>query len=189
MSQPPYLTKLDGVVEADETYTGGTQKGYKGREINKAKRPVFSIVKRGGEVRSFHVERVTAENLGGILKKNVSRAAHLSTDEFGAYDSVGGMFAAHVRVTHSKGEYKRGYAHTNTLEGYFSLLKRGLNGTYHHVNENHLHRYLSEFDFRYNNRKVKDSDRASKALAGTIGKRLQLREPKNGTGLSESVPN
>jgi transposase-like protein len=183
MSQPPYTSKLNGVVEADETYTGGTQKGYRGREINKQKRPVFSIVKRGGEVRSFHVEKVTAENLGGIIKKNVCRSAHLSTDEFAAYDRIGGMFAAHVRVKHSAGEYVKGYAHTNTLEGFFSLLKRGLNGTYHHVNEQHLHRYLSEFDFRYNNRKIKDSERASKALAGTMGKRLKLKEPSNGISL------
>jgi hypothetical protein len=75
----------------------------------------------------------------------------------------------------------KGKAHTNTLEGYFSLLKRGLNGTYHHVNENHLHRYLGEFDFRYNNRKIKDAERAHKALVGTIGKRLKLSEPSNGT--------
>ena len=94
------------------------------------------------------------------------------------------MFASHKTGVHNKGEYVKGYGHTNTLEGFFSLLKRGLNGTYHHVNANHLHRYLSEFDFRYNSRKIKDSERAAKALAGTIGKRLQLREPKSGITLS-----
>jgi transposase-like protein len=144
---------------------------------------VFSIVKRGGEVRSFHIANVTAETLGGIIKKNLDRCAHLCTDDFSSYDSVGGMFAAHKTVVHSKGEYVRGYAHVNTAEGFFSLLKRGLNGTYHKVSEAHLHRYLGEFDFRYNNRKIKDGERAAIALTKTLGKRLTLREPSSGTGL------
>jgi transposase-like protein len=187
MSQPPYTEKLRGAVEADETYVGGRQKGGFGRIINKNKRPVFSIVKRGGDVRSFHVERVTAETLGGIIKKHVHSTSRLNTDEFAAYKSVGDMFAVHHTVNHGRGEYVRGTASTNTVEGFFSLLKRGLNGTYHHVDETHLHRYLSEFDFRYNNRKIKDDERAAKALAGTVGKRLTLREPSSGTTPPESA--
>ena len=187
MSQPPYLDKLSGVVEADESWIGGTRKGGRGRIVKTVKRPVFSIVKRGGDIRSFHVERVTAENVVGIIRENVSKSAHISTDQSVVYDGLGARFAAHVTVNHSIGEYRKGYAHTNTLEGYFSLLKRGLNGTYHHVNENHLHRYLGEFDFRYNNRKIKDAERAQKALAGVVGKRLQLREPSNGMSLSEKA--
>ena len=125
----------------------------------------------------------------GIIQKNVAKGAYISTDEFGSYRGLGVRFAGHVTVKHSAGEFKRGYAHTNTVEGFFSLLKRGLNGTYHHVNENHLHRYLSEFDFRYNNRKVKDAERAQKALTGAVGKRLKLLEPKSDTGLSEKASN
>lgn len=187
MSQPPYKEKMKGVVEADETYIGGRQRGYYGREINKKKRPVFAIVKRGGEVRSFHMEKVNAENLGAVIKANVDRCAHLCTDEFAAYDSVGQIFAVHGRVNHSKKEYARGYIHTNTIEGFFGLLKRGLTGTYHQVGQQHLHRYLAEFDFRYNNRKIADAERSLKAMKQVAGKRLMLREPSSGTGLSAST--
>jgi transposase-like protein len=179
MSQPPYLEKLNGVVEADETYVGGVQKGGRGRVVTKKKRPVFSIVKRDGDVRSFHIANVTADTLGDIIKKNVEKSAHICTDDFRSYDRLGVRFAAHGTVQHSKGEYVRGYVHTNTVEGFFGLLKRGLNGVYHKVSQEHLHRYLSEFDFRYNNRKVKDNERAEKALRGAIGKRLMLREPNS----------
>jgi transposase-like protein len=185
MSQSPYSAeKLKGVVEADETYVGGVQKGGRGRMISKQKRPVFSVVKRGGEVRSFHVANVTADTLGDIIKRNVDRCAHLCTDEFQSYGRVGGIFAAHQTVAHSKGEFRKGYAHTNTIEGYFSLLKRGLNGIYHKVSQEHLHRYLAEFDFRYNNRKLKDMERAEKMLRASIGKRLLLREPSSPTNLT-----
>jgi transposase-like protein len=185
MSQSPYAAeKMRGVVEADETYVGGVQKNGRGRKVTKLKRPVFSVVKRGGEVRSYHVANVTAETLGTIIKQNVHPLAHLHTDEFGAYQPVGDKFAAHKTVTHSKGEYVRGTVHTNTVEGFFSLLKRGLHGTYHRVSQEHLHRYLAEFDFRYNNRKIKDVERAEKMLKAAIGKRLMLREPNNPTPLT-----
>ena len=184
MSQPSFKEKMKGVVEADETYVGGVQKGGRGRMVSKQKRPVLSVVKRGGEVRSFHVANVTAETLGDLLKSNVDRCAHLCTDEFQSYNRVADIFAAHKTVAHSKGEFRKGYAHTNTVEGFFSLLKRGLNGTYHKVSQEHLHRYLSEFDFRYNNRKIKDQERALKALQGAIGKRLMLRDSENVSGLT-----
>jgi transposase-like protein len=187
VSEQSASPKLKGVIEADETYVGGVQKFGRGRKVNQNKRPVFSIVKRGGEVRSFHVANVTADTLGGIIKKHVDRCAHLCTDEFPSYRSVGDIFAAHKTVVHSKGEYVRGYAHVNSAEGFFSLLKRGLNGTYHKVSEAHLHRYLGEFDFRYNNRKIKDHERAALALRKTLNKRLTLREPSSGTGLSAST--
>lgn len=187
MSQPPYQGKLKGIIEADETYVGGHQKYGRGRTISGNKRPVFSIVKRGGGVRSFHVANVTAETLVGIIKKNVENISKIYTDEFRSYGSLGGRFQTHDTVTHSKGEYVRGRVHTNTVEGFFSLLKRGLNGTYHKVSEAHLHRYLGEFDFRYNNRKIEDTERAALALKGVLGKRLTLREPKSALGLSASA--
>lgn len=185
MSQSPYQAeKLQGMIEADETYIGGIQKGGRGRQISKQKRPVFSVVKRGGEVRSFHVANVTAENLVGILKQNVDRSSHICTDEFGSYQTLGYKFASHRTIQHSKGEYAKGNVHTNTVEGFFSLLKRGLNGTYHKVSQEHLHRYLAEFDFRYNNRKIKDMERAEKMLKAAIGRRLLLREPSSDTSLT-----
>ena len=187
MSQPPYLQKLRGIVEADETYIGGTQKGHKGRRILKNKQPVFAVVKRGGGVRSFHVANVTADTLVGILKKNVEAMSKVYTDEFVSYKRVGGRFQEHATVNHTAGEYARGKVHTNTIEGYFSLLKRGLNGIYHKVSQEHLHRYLSEFDFRYSNRKIEDTERAALALKGVLGKRLTLREPKSALGLSASA--
>jgi transposase-like protein len=184
MSQPPYQEKLSGQVEADETYVGGVQKGGRGRQVSKLKRPVFAVVKRGGEVRSFHVANVTAETLEDILKKNVENSAWVYTDEFASYNGLAARFRGHSTVKHSAGEFRKGNAYTNTAEGFFGLLKRGLNGTYHKVSQEHLHRYLSEFDFRYNNRKIKDGQSAQIALQGVVGKRLQLREPSNATGLS-----
>src|SRR5437868_417447 len=97
--------------------------------------------------------RVTAQNLKNVLVENVDRSAQIMTDSFVGYNNIGEHFAGHESVNHSANEYVRGLAHTNTVEGYFSLLKRGINGTYHHVSEKHLHRYLAEFDFRYNSRK------------------------------------
>jgi hypothetical protein len=117
---------------------------------------------------------VTAESLGGAIRRHVAREAHLRTDAFGSYKRVGKEYASHETVDHNF-EYVRGDAHTNSAENYFSILKRGINGTYHHVSEAHLPRYLAEFDFRYNNRSghgVSDAERTRIALAGTIGKRL-----------------
>lgn len=181
MSQPSFTEKLKGVVEADETYVGGKGKTqYRGRATGKTRTAVVSVVKRegktAGQIRSFPVVRVTAENLSDILRENVDRSAHLCTDQFASYGPIGAMYASHQTVNHSKGEYARGWAHSNTVEGVFSILKRGLTGVYHQVGQHHLHRYLSEFDFRYNNRKITDAERAILAIKGTAGKRLQLRD-------------
>src|SRR5690606_3640219 len=116
------------------------------------KQVVHTLVERDGTARSHHVANVTGKTLRPILVKNVSRKSKLMTDEHGAYFHVGKEFAHHEKVDHGKDEYVRGEAYTNTVEGYFSILKRGLTGTYHHVSEAHLHRYLAEFDFRYSNR-------------------------------------
>ena len=132
-------------------------------------------MERGGKVRSFHVANVTGETLRAILVTNADRGSWLMTDEHSGYINVGREFTGHGVVAHSKGEYGRGPFHTNTIEGFFSLLKRGIIGTYHHVSEQHLARYCAEFDFRYNTRKLDDAERADENLLGAIGKRLTYR--------------
>jgi transposase-like protein len=192
MSQSSYQNKLKGVVEADETYVGGKRKGQgRGRPSGFTnKQAVFALVKRGGDVRSFHVERVTGDNLRSILWKNAQASSTIMTDNFSSYENLKGQFNQHYTVNHSTGEYSRTEAgkpviHTNTIEGVFSILKRGLIGTYHQVGSNHLHRYLAEFDFRYNARKISDTDRTLLALGQAEGKRLQLRDSVKPTGPSE----
>jgi transposase-like protein len=181
MEQPPFARPLEGVVEADETYVGGKERNRKrqdkqkktGRGTNKT--PVVALVERGGEVRSFRMANVTGLELKGAIRRNVSRDARIMTDSFKSYRGLGKEFASHEYVSHSDGEYVRGDVHTNTAENYFSILKRGIDGTYHHISEAHLPRYLAEFDFRYNNRiglGVDDAERTRRALAGVVGKRL-----------------
>lgn len=139
------------------------------------------LVERGGKVRSRHVPDVNAATLKPILVAQVDHASFLMTDEANRYIEVGAAFASHETVAHSIGEYVRGEAHTNTIENYFSILKRGITGTYHHVSQEHLKRYLCEFDFRYNERialGVDDTERAAKAIRGAAGKRLTYRQPR-----------
>ena len=170
--------KFSGVVECDETYVSGKGKTqFRGRATGKTRTAVVSVVKRGGAARSFPVTRVTGENLSEIIRTNVDRTAHLCTDQFASYKDIGFMFATHGTVNHGAGEYSRGYIHVNSAEGLFSILKRGLTGVYHQVAQHHLHRYLAEFDFRYNTRKIGDGERTRIALRMVAGKRLTLREP------------
>jgi transposase-like protein len=168
-----------GTVEADETFWLNSKRSKKGRKYKgrgfEHKEKIVSLVERNGEVRSFHVQQVNAANLRPILKTQMSKDAHLMTDEHSAYIVLGKEFASHQSVKHGKGEYVRGKAHTNTVEGYFSLLKRGLIGTYHHCGAQHLQRYVTEFDFRYNRRDVSDIERSDSALQGIVGKRLTYR--------------
>jgi transposase-like protein len=168
--------KMKGPVEVDETYIGGKEHGRRGRPgASSKKTPVLALVERGGRVQSMPMERVTAENLREVIGKRVRKDTRIMTDEFQSYRHALGKYPKHEMVTHSAGEYVRGDVHTNTVEGYFSLLKRGIHGTFHHVSKHHLHRYLAEFDFRYNAREVSDAERAQSALKG-IGKRLMYRE-------------
>jgi hypothetical protein len=171
-------------VEADETYIGGKEKNKHRNKRNKAniggqgKEIVFSLVERGGAVRSQQVPEVSGETLRAILVSQVDRKSFLMTDDAGQYRHMGKEFDGHEVVNHGAGEYVRGDAHTNTIEGYFSILKRGIVGTYHHVSQQHLKRYLAEFDFRYNERSglgVNDELRAERALKGIVGKRLTYR--------------
>ena len=125
---------------------------------------------------------LTGKTLRPILVEQVSRKSTLMTDEGGQYYHVGKEFARHETINHSADEYVRGDAYTNTIEGYFSILKRGIIGTYHHVSQQHLKRYLAEFDFRYNERSalgVNDKERAARLLKGIVGKRLTYRRPDN----------
>ncbi len=161
-------------VEADETYIGGKEKNKHARKRTKGniggtgKEIVFSIVERQGHVRSQHIPHVSGDTLRPILKAQVDDKTFLMTDDAGQYRHMGKDFT-HQTVNHGIGEYVRGPAHTNTIESYFAILKRGITGTYHHVSQEHLKRYLAEFDFRYNERKsleVTDAERATKAVAG-----------------------
>ena len=139
----------------------------------------MALVERGGRVRSFHVPEVTATTLKPIIVDAIAKDSHFRTDESGVYWKIGEEFASHRTVIHSIGEYVRGDAHTNTIEGYFSILKRGIYGVYHHVSQQHLKRYLAEFDFRYNERialGINDTERTTRALRGIVGKRLTYRE-------------
>jgi transposase-like protein len=170
-----------GVVEADETYFGRI-KGVKPKHGGASAHKILALVERDGRTRSFHIANVDHRNLKPILLSQIAKDSHLMTDGAQHYREVGKAFSAHDRVNHSQGEYARKsrkvrgvVAHTNTAEGYFGLLKRGLVGTYHHVSEKHLQRYVTEFDFRFSNRVslgVNDSQRASTLLRGVVGKRL-----------------
>jgi transposase-like protein len=170
-----------GPVEVDETYWGNRNKQAPGARGYAHKMKIVSLVDREGEKRSFHVANVTAATLKPILKKQISEYAQLMTDEAKVYKKVGKEFAEHGVVNHSMGEYVnviRPWIHTNTVESSFAILKRGLNGTFHSVSEEHLQRYVNEFDFRWNTRQAlgySDSDRAAEALKGIVGKRLTYR--------------
>ena len=172
------------IVEADETYIGGKDKNkHKNKRPRKgrggvSKEIVVSLVQREGNVRSFHVANVSGKTLRPILVQQIDRASTLMTDEGGQYATFGKEFADHQSVNHGIGEYVRGPFHSNTVENYFSILKRGITGVYHHVSEAHLKRYLTEFDFRYSERSalgVSDAERAEKAIKGASGKRLTYR--------------
>lgn len=180
-----------GIVEADETYYGKTDdrrerktKRYDpptkgGRSGPAGKRAIVALVERGGSVRSFHVVVADKESVRKIVASNVAREARLHTDESRLYAGAEKHFAAHETVKHSAGEYVRGDVDTNSAEGFFSIFKRGMKGIYQHCREKHLHRYLAEYDFRYNHR-VKlgysDMERTVAAVKGAGGKRLTYQQ-------------
>lgn len=164
-------------VEADETFVGGRAKN-RAFKAPAPKEAVMALVERGGKVRSYHLPEVTATTLKPIIVDAIAKDSHFRTDESGVYWKIGEEFASHKTVIHSIGEYVRGDAHTNTVEGYFSIFKRGIYGVYHHVSQEHLKRYLCEFDFRYNCRIAlgfDDTARAELAIKGIAGKRLTYR--------------
>ncbi|MEX0853392.1 MAG: IS1595 family transposase [Bauldia sp.] len=184
------------VVEVDETYQGRRENPRvvrtsgqpfikKGKKGTPAKRPVVALVERGGETRMFHVENATAANLRDVMVRNIKRESELHTDESRLYTEMGKEFDGHHTVKHSAGEYVRyegeRTVHSNTVENVFSVFKRGMTGVYQHCGEAHLHRYLAEFEFRYNRRAGlgwNDSWRADEAVKGAEGKRLMYRQPR-----------
>jgi transposase-like protein len=152
----------------------------KGRQGVGRKRAIISLVERGGEVRSFHVPTAHMDTVVEIVRKNIDRESRLHTDESNLYKKVGKEFADHETVKHSAFEYVRGDVTTNTVESYFSVFKRGMRGVYQHCAEKHLHRYLAEFDFRYNYRAslgCDDNERTIAAIRGGEGKRLTYHQP------------
>lgn len=186
-SLAPPIGGAGNVVEMDETYIGRKDIAPKGRKApgSAFRNVVFSLVQRDGQVRSFHVEGTSMADLVPIIRRNVKRETAVMTDSASWYQGVNvdNSFASHDQVNHSIEEYARyeegrPVIHTNTVEGYFSLFKRGMRGTYQHCKEKHLHRYLAEFDFRYNNRVklgVNDEQRAVKMVKGVVGRRLTYR--------------
>jgi transposase-like protein len=173
----PPMGGSGGVVEADETFIGRNQfpimrGGYS------HKHAVLTLVERGGEARSFHIERADRASIIPVIRANIAKEAKVATDEAGYYRKLRAEGYDHQSVRHKNDEWVRGAVHTNTAENYFSIFKRGMRGTYQHCSEKHLHRYLADFDFRYNGRValgVDDEQRAAKALQGAKGKRLTYR--------------
>lgn len=175
----PAPAKLTGTVEADETYVGARrQRGMVGRNYQ-ARTPVFGVVQRDGDVRAKVIPDVTGKTLRGALQEYVDlERSRLMTDEWRAYRKVGREFGGgHETVNHRAKEYSRGDVYTNTAESFFALIKRGIYGTFHAVSKKHLHRYVSEFEFRWNTRKLDDGERLAQAIQQSQGKRLMYREP------------
>jgi len=194
-TQDPFAAQLTGIIEVDEAYIGGKRTSKHRKLLAKTaqiegrpqdnlnpidnKQAVVAMVERGGDVRSHHVQRVTSATLKPILNWNIEYGARIMTDSgtvlHGAIHP-----RKHDQVNHKENEYGRYEGGvcitTNSVEGFFSLLKRGINGTFHHVSARHLHRYLSEFDFRYNTRKITDGERSCRLIGKVAGKRLMYKE-------------
>jgi transposase-like protein len=170
---------LEGEVEVDETYVGGKPRnpGVSKRGRGTKKQCVLAMVERGGKVRTKPIANVTAKTLQGAIRENIATTSTIYTDENSAYKGIGNEYdGGHHTTTHSKREYVRGDVHSNTVEGFFSLVKRGITGIYHAVSKEHLHRYLSEYEFRYNHRELDDGARTVAAIKASEGKRLTYRE-------------
>jgi hypothetical protein len=191
LSNVPPMGGKGKVVEADETYfhelPEHKQPIRSNPDANRPKhgptfkRAIVSLVERGGTARSFYVGRANVDNVAKIVRENVAKESRLHTDESRLYHNVGREFAAHEAVNHGTKEYARGDVSTNAIESYFSVFKRGMRGTYQHCGVRHLHRYLAEFDFRFNNRSalgVEDNACTVSALKGISGKRLTYQQAR-----------
>jgi transposase-like protein len=170
-----------GIVEADEAFIGRGKGAKKGRYPGKKKQnTILALVERDGKVKSTHITGKTFFNVKKAFRTHMDASANLMTDEHKKFRNIGKQFASHQTVNHGNKEYARGEVSTNVVEGVFSIFKRGMIGTYQHCNSKHLHRYLAEFDFRYNNRaalECNDAARAARALIAIEGKRLMYGGP------------
>jgi len=177
------IDPLSGDVEVDETFIGGKprRRGMGRKAAMAHKVPVMGMKERGGRVRPRVIPDVTAETLKGAIRQHIKPSARILTDEWSGYRGIGSEFqGGHETVKHSAYEFVRGDVHTNSIEGFFGMLKRGLNGIYHSVSRKHLHRYLSEFEFRHNNSEMTDGQRVIAAIKSAQGKRLTYAEQVGG---------
>jgi transposase-like protein len=180
----PNTDRLKGIVEADETYVGGKPRIGNGRMHkdhrslrSTEKTPVLALVERGGDVRARVVPNVTAKTIGKIMPEEIHPSSRIMTDGYRIYRTIGKHFASHDAVRHDLGEYVRGEVYSNTAESFFAILKRGLYGTFHAVSKKHLHRYVNEFQYRWNTRYNTDGERIAQAIKGADGKRLRYYQP------------
>ncbi len=186
MQEQPLAGVLQGRVEVDETYVGGklsNKHAWERRKLKysgpEGKVPVVALVERDGNVRSHVLANVGGGTLRKTIRQHVHQDSTIITDQHGAYMGIGTYFeGGHESVNHSQGEFARGEFNTNTVESFFATLKRGVNGTFHHVSKEHLPKYVDEFAFRWNARKMKDSERRDAVIKGAEGKRLTYWEPK-----------
>lgn len=179
MGQEPLNTLLKGTIEADETYVGGRTPRAPGSHL-KNKTPVVALIERGGKLKAQVVERVNAKNLKAVLEKHTEKDIVLVSDESVVYTSLKkqGVVKNHFSVNHGVKEYARGWVHVNTCESFFAILKRGVYGTFHHLSRKHLHRYASEFQYRWNARRMTDGERMKAMFTLVNGRRLFYKQPK-----------
>ena len=175
--RPPRLTpKLSQTVEVDETFVGGKPRKYPTSTYHYPKTPVVAMVQRDGPARATPTRKLSTAALASTVQRHVSMDAQLMTDEFKSYYGLDRLYEGRESVKHSAREYVRGNVHTNTVESFFALLKRGIVGSYHHVSRKHLNRYCDEFAFRWSNRHVTDTERTTLALQQTPGRRLPYKK-------------
>jgi transposase-like protein len=170
MSTGSFVKPLDGIVEVDETFIGGKKRGYGKRGFPTDKSIAFGIVQRDGEARIQTIPDVKGNTLKSAIRENVSPDSIVMTDNFSGYKGLDKEYKEHGVISHSTHKYVDGIIHTNTIEGFWSLLKRGIVGIYHHVSKEHLHRYCEEFEYRYNSRKLNDSARFGLLLSACNGR-------------------
>jgi transposase-like protein len=175
MATDDFTKKLNGIVEVDETYVGGKPRVHKGNKRGRGtkKTPVIALIERNGNSISYPLENVTGKTLKNAIREQVDKSSTIITDEWLSYRGIGKEFkGGHKFVKHNELQYVNGDIYTNTAESFFSLLKRGVLGVFHHISKKHLFRYCDEFSFRWNNRKVSDGERTENAIMGFVGKRL-----------------
>jgi transposase-like protein len=169
MRTPEFKAPLKGTVEVDETYVGGKTHGQGRGYMQPNKQAVFGMVQRNGDVRAESIPHADGKTLKPIIEENVDKSSTIMSDEFGGYKDLADKFEAHYIVIHSKKQYVDGASHTNNIECFWSMLKRGIYGIYHHVSKKHIDKYIDEFEYRYNTRRSKEVPRFNKVLTHLNG--------------------